>query len=200
MLTLVIIISVLTALALTRVGVSAEYTSGGEIRVAAKFGLLKIKVLPAREKKRPKKERKKKEKKPKEEKEEEPQEEKKRAINVKALFLAGIEALGRLRRKLTINELTIHYMAAGDDPAKAAINFGRASIGLGAIAPIFENNFKIKKRDFRTAVDFDATEMYVYIKAKLTLAIWEIIYIAWAVIPVIFKTYKSNRKAEVNNG
>ncbi|NLA88135.1 MAG: hypothetical protein GX847_12835, partial [Clostridiales bacterium] len=33
------------------------------------------------------------------------------------------QALSRLKRRLLIKELTIHYMAAGDDPAAAALYF-----------------------------------------------------------------------------
>jgi hypothetical protein len=105
------------------------------------------------------------------------------------------QALARLKRRLLIKELTIHYMAAGTDPAAAALYFGAASVGYGMILPLLENTFRIKKRDLRATVNFEVTEPYIYVKAALSLAVWEVVYVAFGVIKNMFKS--ENMKAKI---
>jgi hypothetical protein len=42
-----------------------------------------------------------------------------------------------------------------------------------------ENNFRIKKRDMRAAVDFEAEKPYLYVRVKLSLAVWEAVYVLY---------------------
>ena len=65
------------------------------------------------------------------------------------------DMLGDLRRKLRVNELTLYVRIGGsDDPAKAAMGYGRAWAAIGAITPSLERLFVIKKRDIRPALDY----------------------------------------------
>ncbi len=105
------------------------------------------------------------------------------------------QALSRLKRKLVIKELTIHYMAAGTDPAATALYFGAASAGYGMILPLLENNFNIRKRDLRATVNFEAAEPYIFVKAILSLAVWEAVYVAFGVIKNIIKS--ENMRAKI---
>jgi hypothetical protein len=105
------------------------------------------------------------------------------------------QALLRLKRKLIIKELTIHYMAAGTDPAATALYFGAASVGYGMILPLLENNFNIKKRDLRATVSFEAAEPYIFVKAILSLAVWEAVYVAFGVVKNMMKS--ENMRAKI---
>lgn len=50
-----------------------------------------------------------------------------------------LDTLGDLRRKLRVNELTLYVRIGGsDDPAKAAMGYGRAWAAIGAITPSLE--------------------------------------------------------------
>jgi hypothetical protein len=164
-------------LLLLRVGVRAEFDDGG-LTLKIKAGAIYIPIISPDKPKKEKPEKPKKEKKPK--KKTEPEEKEKKTGKV-SFFLSLIsdvlDILGRFKRKIKIDELTVWYLSASNDPAKAAMTFGAASAGMGIVTGILENNFKIKKRDFRAAVDFQKTEPEVYVKAELSLAIWEILYI-----------------------
>ena len=105
------------------------------------------------------------------------------------------QAFSRLKRKLLINELTIHYMAAGTDPAATALYFGAASAGYGMILPLIENNFTIKKRDLKASVSFEVTEPYIYLKAVISLAVWEAFYVAFGVLKNMIKS--KNMRAKI---
>ncbi len=171
---------------LLRVGARATLDSGVfSLRVIA--GPLRLKILPPGEEKakQPKKE-----KKPKEEKKPGEEEKTKPKIKITLELVSTVlkavgELLGRLRRKISIDKLIIHYTAASDDPYSAAMTFGRANAGVYALMPVIENIFKIKERDIGAAVTFDTTESEIFVDAQLTLAIWEILYIVLAVWPPV---------------
>ena len=177
MIALGIVLVVLLLICLVRIGVVAVYSEDG-FTVDAYIAPVRIQVLPTQGKTKGKKKDKKKKK------------AKTADTAVKAGRLESLKnqlpslnkALSRLKRKLRVNELTIYYMAAGLDPAATALYFGAASAGYGIILPLLENNFNIKKRDLRAAVNFEATEPYIYVKAKLSLAVWEVFYVGFGLV------------------
>jgi hypothetical protein len=175
--------AVLLLLALLRVGVTAEYGADG-LKLRAFAGPVRINLLRGtRKSKKPKKaEKAKKQKKEKSEKKPGG------AMDFRATLPAFLETLGRFKRKLTVKRLTVHYTAAGDDAYSTSLTFGGASVGLGFLTPILENNFKVKRRDFQTSADFTAQEAYIYVNAAISLAVWEIFYIAAAILPAFLKS------------
>lgn len=180
MTTLCIILAVIVLIALLRFCVTAEYSAGG-IEVRVKVGPFSVFTFPGEEKSdRKKKKDKTKEKKP---------------GGAKAFLemLPSIkESLLRLRRKLFVKRLTIHFTAAGKDPAAAALSFGAVNAAFGAVTPVFENNFRIRRRDFQAFADFDRDQPSIYVNAVLSVAVWEAVYVLIALLPIL----KSNAKRE----
>ena len=200
MITAAIVIAILLILAFLRFGVAAEFSAEG-LSVSAKAGPLSIRVLPPKEKsekqmrkaelKAERKAQKKKKKKAKAVK---------KPGGLKAFFemLPAIKkTLGRLRRRLLIKKLTIHYVAAGEDPAKTALMFGAAWAVFGAITPVLENSFRIKRRDLSASADFVTGEQTIYVNAAVSLAVWEAVYIAIAILPVFMKKSTPTDRKEV---
>jgi hypothetical protein len=187
MIVLAVIIAVLLLICFVRLGAVVEYGEEG-ITAVASVGPLRIRLLPRGVKRKTEKKKKGKEQ--------------AAGAAVKAGRLESLKnqlpslnrALARLKRRLLINELTIHYMAAVTDPAQTALYFGGASAGYGIILPLLENNFRIKKRDLRAAVNFEATEPYIFIRAKLTLAVWEAIYVGFGLVKNILKSESMRAK------
>ena len=177
---------------LLRVGARLTLDGGGlTLRVIA--GPVRLKLLPAGEEKAKKPKKPKKPKKEEPEKREPPAPEKeKKKPKIKITFelvstvLKAVgELLGRLRRKISIDRLVLHYTVAAADPADAAMTFGYASAGVNALMPVIENIFKVKERDVGAAVTFDTDQSEIFVDAQLTLAIWEILYIVLAVWPPV---------------
>ena len=84
----------------------------------------------------------------------------------------GVQTLGDLRRKLRVEELTLHVCIGGsDDPAAAAIRYGRAWAAIGAITPALDRLFVIKKRDIQPALDYNETSMKVDARLITTITI-----------------------------
>ena len=202
MIVLAACIAVLLLILLIRVGVDAEYSSSG-FCLKIKIGFLRLTLLPRTKKYKPpsKKKKEKKKRKDKESKSKDRTETKKKGGAIKELLElipAITKALGRFRKRLVINELIVHVVIAGDDPAETAINYGRANIVFGSVVPLLENAFRIKKRSLTADVSFIDTKTTVYCRAVLTVAIWALIYIAFGVAVKFIKIkLKSIRKRKV---
>jgi len=200
-----IILAVVLLIALLRFGVAVEYGEDG-FRAVARLGPLRIRLFPG--KKRPAKEQKKEIRKAKKEKAAgKAKAEKKpgRFTEFRKILDPAKTVLDRLRRKLLIKRLTIRYVAAGDDPVKTAMTFGRLNAAYGIISPLFDKYFRIKRRDFHTSADFEREESYIYIYAIISIAVWEAVYIVFALLPLITGSSRiaiktDVRKDETKNG
>jgi len=187
MIVICIVIVILILISLIRFGVTAEYGADGLI-VTAEAGPFSIRAFPREAK--PEKADKKALRKARKEKKAKKKPVQKKPGKLRA-FLDMIpalkKALSRLRRRLRVKKLTIYYVAAGDDAAVTALSFGAANAVLEMISPALEDRFRVKRRDFRTYADFQAAEQSIYIEASLSIAVWEAVYIALAMVPVLIK-------------
>ncbi len=109
--------------------------------------------------------------------ESEKKEKKKRSVaeDFKEKLSIILEIRDKIKRRLTVDELTLWYQSAADDPADAAMAFGAASAGSDILLPLIGRELKIKKQDVRIGVDFTARESRVYAKAALSLPVYVII-------------------------
>lgn len=162
--TLLVIFAVLVLIGCIPVGVDARYGADG-IFLAAKIGPFRLQLLPQKPKKKKKKPAKKQQPAAKPAKKK-PAEKKKNPLlsggvdGLMQMLTLALDTLGDLRRKLRVNELTLHVTVPGsDDPAKAAMNYGRAWAAIGALTPAMERLFVIKKRDIRPELDYNETQM-----------------------------------------
>jgi len=187
------IAAVLLFLALIRVGVWARYAAEG-VLVKAKVFAFSFTVYP-RDKKEPPKKKKEKKKKP--EKEAEQKKPKGGAAEKLPVILeAAGRVLGRLRRKLSVDRLTVHYVSGCDDPCDAAIHYGMASAGAGVILSFLDRALKIRRYDVTTDVAFTGEGDTVYAELQLSLALWEVIYIALGTWPLLKLTTKKQEKKD----
>lgn len=219
MTTLAVIFGILILFALLRFGVSVEYSAAG-FTVAIKAGPLSFPVFPRKEKpenakkeakrkaRKEEKARKKAEKKADKKAKKKTEEKKPGAISTVLEILPAVKKLlGRLRHRLLIKQLIIYYTIAGDDPSKTALIFGTANAAIAAILPGLESAFRIKRRDIQVLFDFIDTKQKIYINAAISLAMWEAVYIVFAVIPAVIKILLNSkekpitdRKDRVNDG
>ncbi|MCL2662429.1 MAG: DUF2953 domain-containing protein [Oscillospiraceae bacterium] len=183
MLALAITISVFVIIALLRFGVIAEYSEDG-FKLWAKVGFFKFELLRDDKEKKPKKK-----KKPKKER------------NLKEMMPGSLSefmdmlktvlnALGRLKRRLLIKQLTLYYTSAGEDPAATALIFGAANAVFGVIVPKIRNNFRIRRLDLRSWFDFCGVEQKIYAKIIISIAVWEVFYVLFALFPLITSAFK----------
>lgn len=174
--TLAVIAGVLVLIGCIPVGVDARYQPGGvSLSIKLWFFRLRLFLRKAKNKKPQKKRTEKKTAK-------QTDAEAPAGANLKELLLSGGaeglfqllsllgEILGDLRRKLRVDVLTLHVVVGGaDDPAKAAISYGRAWAAVGTLTPMFERFFVIKKRDIQPVLDYNKTGTQV--EAQLVTSI-----------------------------
>lgn len=200
MLALVIIVVLLVLFLILPVGVDAAY-DGAVFALKAKAGLVKIQILPKKEKP-PKPEGEKKPKKEKKKKREQEHKPKQKLTLDDILELAGIglKALGRFRRSLSVDKLMLHMAAAAPDPYDAVLLYGRVNAGLSALSPLLHRALKIREEDIRTCVDTEPGTMFLEARVVVTLQIWEILYIAFsagfAALRWLIKRKRKIRKLE----
>ena len=171
--TLLAIFAALVLIGCIPVGVDARYNAEG-VFLAAKLGPIRLQLLPQKPKKK-KKQQKKLEKAP---EKAASQEKKPNPIlsggvdGILQLLDIVLDTLGDLRRKLRVNELTLYvHIGGSDDPAKAAMGYGRAWATIGAITPSLERLFVIKKRDIRPALDYTISNTQVDAHLVTTITI-----------------------------
>lgn len=174
--TLAVIAGVLILIGRIPVGVDARYSAAG-VFLAVKIGPFRLQLFPQKPKR--KQAKKKPEKGSAKSAGQKPAE--KNAPNpilsggvngILQLLDFAFDTLGDLRRKLRVNELTLHVLFGGsDDPAKAAMGYGRAWAAVGVITPALERLFVIKKRDIRPAVDYTISSMQVDAHLVTTITI-----------------------------
>jgi len=145
------VLAVLLLLLYLPVGTEVFYDETGP-RLKLLAGPVKILLYPRKKKKHPKK----KKPEPPSVKEEEPLKEKTRfTLQDLSSFLHLLTELTRkLKKKLVIERLELHVAVGGKDAASAALGYGRAWAAIGAVTPVLENNFKIKKRDIQAFCNY----------------------------------------------
>ena len=174
---LLIVIGALLLLGFLPVGAYARYDRLGPCCVLI-IGPVRLQLLP---KKTPKKEKKPKEKKkvPKEKKERPKQPIGGLIRDFYPFVKLGLDLLGCFFRKLRVNLLTLHVGFGGaGDPAKAAINYGRAWAAIGALMPQLRSFLCIKKENVSASCDFTSGEMTVYAELKATFFLGDLIAMA----------------------
>ena len=180
--TVLVILAVLVLIGCIPVGVDAAYGEGG-VLLSAKIGFFRLQILPAKPQK-PKKPKKSKQQKPAAspapsaapDAPTEPTAKKKLALpgglnGILRLVNLALSTLGDLRRKLRVEELTLHVTFAGDDPADAALHYGQAWAAVGALMPALDRLFVIKKRDICPILDYNREQMSVDAHLILTITI-----------------------------
>ena len=172
-----IVIAVFVLIGCIPVGVDARYLEN-ELSLRLKIGLLKVQVLPAKPKKKkaaPKKEKTAQKKAAASEKPEKPKTQfsmpKLTVSDILALVNLACDTLGNLRRKLRVEVLMLHVVLGGDDPAKAAMQYGSAWAVIGMLNPKLDQLFVIKKRDIQPFFDYNETETKISAQLALTITI-----------------------------
>ncbi len=194
---LYIILAVLAVLALLvlliRIGLIVVYDEKGFSAVFL-AGPLRFKIAPKEKKeKKPKKKRERKVA----PKTEEPAKEKAGGFATFKTYWPDIKKLlDSLKKGLSIDEITIHYVAAGDDPVAVAITFGGVSAAMGMITSYLEQNFNIRKRDFRSSFNFETHEPCIFLKARITLTIWQSIKFGYPLLTLIRKPKDLQKRKE----
>lgn len=174
MLALAVIVLLLALILLLRVGLDAAFIEG-EVTVSVKIGPFCLKLFPIRQKAKTKKQ--KPDKNGSEATEKKKTGAKPTKEDIREITDLGLETLGRLRRKLSIDLFMLHLSVASDDPCDTVINYGRINAVISSALPLLHRAFKVKNEDIRTQLDFETEKIYAEARLIAGFHIWEILYI-----------------------
>lgn len=195
LLILCILLLLLCLLNLLRLRISLEYGEGGAL-LTLFVGRIPVMRLPGDKKKQPvdKKERKKKRKKRKK-REDEGKHRGGSLPGFRSLLRIITDVLGKLRRRLIVDELTLWYQSGSEDPAAAALGFGRANAAAAALLEPLTALFHIRNTDIRTAVDFMETKPRVYARLMIAVPAGVLIWIGLRALRLYMRARRTgNRK------
>ncbi len=105
----------------------------------------------------------------------------------------GVEALGMMRRRLVIRDLTCHLKVASNDAAGTALLYGRVAAAVSALYPVFDRNLRIKHTDIAVNADFEGDMLEIL--ADVTLAVCPLRMLIAGVI-LLFRFLKIQKKAK----
>jgi len=94
------------------------------------------------------------------------------------LVKLGLDFLNAFRQKIRIDRLKLKLTMGGGDPADLAINYSRGWTALGALLPLLEQVFIIKKRDLEVQCDFTADQTTVVAGADIKIAVCHLLALA----------------------
>lgn len=105
----------------------------------------------------------------------------------------ALEALGAMRRRLVIRNLTCHVKVAVKDAAATALLYGRVAAGVSALYPVMERSLRVKKTDIAVDADFEGEKLDIL--ADVTIAACPMRMLIAAVI-LLIRFLKIRRKSK----
>lgn len=214
MIVLLILILVILAILLLPVGAWVVF-SGEGLTLYVEIGPLKIKVYPGKSqlsgKETPKKQKKRKPKEQKKKTGEKPEEKapaEKATLGAQLPFFRellsrALSALGCLKRKLILRKLTLYLCVGckGEDPAAAGLLYGKAWAVAGALTPVLENSFRIRKRDIQVFCNFLEEKTTVYAEGRIMFHVGDMLFIGLRHgVPILIALIQNKRKGGKKNG
>ena len=178
------------------VGADIGYADG-QLSLSAKVMGIFLQLLPKTEEKdkkptkekKPKKEKKKKEEPPAEETgAEEEKEKKKKKLEldftldeIVALLKTVFKGLGKFR-KMKVDRFLLHYIAAGKDPYKTAVTFGKINAALCALAPVCRERFHCPDTDVFTDITFAEEKPFIEFGLGFSIRIGQILSVVFTIL------------------
>lgn len=195
---LAVIALLILLLCRTRVGAWAAF-GGGDLRLDARFGFLRVHILPAKPKKPGKPEREKKPKPP----EQEPEEEKPKLSftledgkdALRTLLPPLKRALARLGRGIRVKPLRLSLVLGGqEDPAAAAQAYGELQAAVWSGMPLLEKLLDIRDPSIHTDVDFNAPGAAAEGEVGITLRVGTLLAVGFGMALPALKWFLRWRK------
>ena len=112
------------------------------------------------------------------------------ATDFQRIISGSIDLLGRLKRSLLIKRMYVTYIHGGDDAYSMAMAYGGFGAVFGVSQAVLESAFRVKRYRLETAVDYLADSPKIRAEVEITIAIWEVISLAFSAIILIMRSRK----------
>ncbi len=102
--------------------------------------------------------------------------------------------IGRVLKSPTLDVLRLELEAGGANVEQCALRYGRICAAIGSFLPLVENTFGIRKRSIQVRCRYDLPATRISAEAAITLHIYEIFALAFALLGLGIKLYLQARK------
>ena len=166
------------------------------LQVWCGLGPVSLRIFPLKKKNKPKQEKKQaadSQKKPSAKK----KPKKKLSLEVIVDFIhLGAEALGTMRRRLVVQDLTCHLNVAGTDAAATALLYGRIAAAVSSLYPVLERNLRIRHTDISVDADFEGKQTEVLLDVKLAVCPLRLMMSAVVLLIHFLKIYRKMKEKD----
>ena len=168
------VLAIMALIGFVRVGICEKYSEVG-FELWLKFAFVKIKIYPA------KKKRKKSSKEETVSKVLKKESHKKRMGDLdgfKKIYRPAKEAIGDFLGYIRVKNIQIEFVSAfREDPAKTAEVYGEVCAMAGTAAAFLESSRNVKKYGIGVYFDFTGERPGIFFETEINIAIWQIIFI-----------------------
>ena len=102
--------------------------------------------------------------------------------------------IGRVLTSPTLDILRLEIKVGAGDAEACAMKYGKICAIVGAVLPVVENTFTIKKRKIDVLCLFDQDSMDISAEAAITIRIYEIFALVFALLGLGIKIFFQARK------
>lgn len=91
-----------------------------------------------------------------------------------SLVRPGLRALNRVRRKLRIDLLRLHFTAAAGDPYDTIRQYRAANLAVYATVPVVERTVCVRQRDIETGFTFEADKPTIFARIIMNIRVGQL--------------------------
>lgn len=193
-----VILLILVIIGLVKIGVHLLYEDKA---FRAYLTVSRFQICLTEDKKTPKKKNKKNEHKAKESKPKAPKAKNKTKLLENPWLKSVLDywqeifgVIGRVLRSPTLDVLRIQLWVGGGDSEQCAMKYGKICAAMGALLPVVDNTFGIKKRQINVWCCFDRTSVDLSAETAITVRIYEILALVAALLNLGLKILLQARK------
>lgn len=114
------------------------------------------------------------------------------------LIHLGLRALGRLRRRLRIDDLQLYLLVSTSDPYRTAMLYGSINAGVYALLSGLNQAVDVRNQDIQVNVDFDRGRMDLYGRLILTIHVGQLLVVG-IIFGYEFLRWKLQKRRELKN-
>ena len=181
-----ILLLIFLAVQLSRVGVEAAF--GSQTRVVLRLGLIRLQILPKKEKAPPKREKPEKKKKGSGKPKKEPWKPAPSAVlkSLPELWRILKKGLAMTFRRIRISPMKISAVIGGNDPADTALLYGRLSAAMYAVLPVLQELVRMPDPQIHLEPELQGGETKISGEVGASFLIWDLTVMGFACgIPLI---------------
>ena len=166
------------------------------------YGPVNVKLLPKGKKAGEQRPKKKKEKE-KKSASKEPKPKKKLSLEEILDYIhLGLDAVGKMKRRLLIPHLQAAIAVGGKDAGAVALTYGRLAAGISALYPVLDRNLRIRKTDISVDADFEKTKIESMIDITVSACPLRLLFagllVGIAFLRVYLKHQKKKKGGKIN--